>query len=143
MHDNFMSLFFTSSESSMKKQTVILGFLFCLLSQLSFSSKLCGIISGQTTWQGGVFSVIQDNGQTIATTPYILTGNQGCTNSFPPGNYIVRFNGVSDPSKITSTGNIYGCITEPYVFEDVVLNIVFNQGTPPFNGNSFCFPELS
>ena len=41
------------------------------------------------------FSVISAEGQSIATTPYIIVGNRGCTNSFLPGTYIIRFNGAT------------------------------------------------
>lgn len=124
----------------MKRNQSILFMGIFLVSQFCFSAKLCGKISSETKWQGGVFSVVNQNGQTIATTPYIIVGGLGCTDSFSPGTYIIRFNGALENSNIKGFDETYGCITAPYVFDDTVLNIVFNQGFPPFNGNSFCYP---
>ena len=123
----------------MNKKRTILFFCILFVSQFSFSAKLCGKISGGTKWQGGVFSVVAQDGKTIATTPYLGVGNQGCTSSFLPGTYIIRFNGALD-NKINFDG-VYGCTTAPYVFGDTTLDVVFNQGFPPFNGNSFCSPK--
>ena len=125
----------------MKKRHIAVTLGLCLMGQFCFSAKLCGKISSETKWEGGVFSVINAEGQTIATTPYIIVGNQGCTDSFVPGTYIIRFNGALENNNIKFSDEIYGCITAPYVFNDTVLNIVFNQGNPPFNGNSFCYPD--
>jgi hypothetical protein len=122
----------------MKKHSIVILSL-CFASQMSMAAKLCGKISDKTKWQGGVFSIIQPDGQTIATTPYITTGNQGCTDFFPSGTYIIRFNGALE-NTIKFSDDIYGCITAPYIFNDSTLSIVFNQGFPPFNGNSFCYP---
>lgn len=123
-----------------KKHHIAVVVAVCFLNQVSFAAKLCGKISSETKWQGGVFSVINSSGQTIATTPYIIVGSQGCTDSFSPGTYLIRFNGGLENTKMNFSDEIYGCLTAPYVFDDTVLSVVFNQGFPPFNGNSFCYP---
>lgn len=106
------------------------------------ASKLCGYVSHDTKWDGGVFSVIDLNGITIATTPYIPTGGKSCTDSFIPGQYIIRFNGVLQGKSNPLADGLYGCITEVYNIPDTIFTIVFQQGNPPFNGNSFCAPHI-
>lgn len=118
-----------------------MGILLCAMSVNSFSAKLCASISTGTGWDGGVFSVLTEDGYTIATTAFMATGTQGCTDSFLPGRYLVRFTGGM-LNKTFSFGDApYGCITGSYQFDDTVLNVVFNDGQPPFNGNSFCYPK--
>lgn len=123
----------------MKKSWIVV-LCFCLVGEC-FAAKLCGKVSRNTKWHGGVFSIIEESGRTIATTPYIVAGNQGCTDSFKPGTYLIRFNGALENNKPMMSEEIYGCLTAaPYAFDETTLYIVFNEGTPPFNGNSFCTP---
>ena len=111
------------------------------INQVCFSATLCGVLSSDTRWTGGVFSVITETGQTIATTNVIAVGEQGCTQSFAPGTYLVRFTGIKGNEALTLAEGIYGCLTQSYVFEESsILTVVFNHGRPPFDGNYFCDP---
>ncbi len=123
---------------SIKK--ICLGLSLGLFSVGVFAAKVCAYISQESTWDGGVFSVIDQSGYTVATTSFVATGAQGCTDSFTPGNYIIRFNGVIGGKQARLSDGIFGCITDVYKINDTVFTIVFNQGNPPFNNNNHCYP---
>lgn len=124
----------------MKISALGLGISLCIMNTIGVSAQLCAEISRETAWDGGVFSVIKEDGTTIATTPFTYTGGVGCTDSFSPGTYLIRFTGANLGGK-TLSDDLYGCMTAPYQFNDTILHIVFNQGLPPFNGNAFCNPR--
>ncbi len=119
------------------KTVIALGL--CVTSFACFSSKLCGKISSTTTWDGGVFSVVSMDGRTVATTPFILSGNMGCSDSFEPGQYFVRFNGATGNQLFKLGDSLPGCLTtDPYQFSDIEFTIVYNKGMPPFNQGKYC-----
>jgi hypothetical protein len=113
-----------------------------LTQQACFSAHLCAVLSNDSRWDGGVFSVITEKGQTIATTSVVAVGEQGCTHSFAAGTYLIRFTGVKNGEQTVFIEDIYGCLTQQsYVFDDAsVQTVVFDHGRPPFNGNYFCDP---
>ncbi|HBI21915.1 MAG TPA: hypothetical protein DDY37_04935 [Legionella sp.] len=109
--------------------------------QATFAAKLCAVVSRDTLWTGGVFSVMTETGQTIATSSVVGSGQQGCTPSFAAGTYLVRFTGVRENERLTFMDGIYGCLTQSYVFDEAsVLTVVFHDGRPPFNDNFYCYP---
>jgi len=111
-----------------------------MVTNVGYSATLCGKISGDSHWSGGVFSVITNAGKTVATTNYIPSGEISCTEPFVAGKYIVRFSGAQDKNSVSFDG-VYGCLTEPYIFTDTnTMTIVFNKGLPPFNGDPLCSP---
>ena len=126
----------------MKRITCYMLFmLICSIHQATFAAKLCAVMNRNTLWTGGVFSVITETGQTIATTSVVVAGQQGCTNDFPAGTYLIRFTGVEENEPPKLMDGIYGCITQSYVFDEVrVLTVVFDNGRPPFNDNFYCYP---
>lgn len=106
------------------------------------SAQLCGTISTPSLWDGGVFSVVDDKGQTVATTDFIIKGNAGCSNNFKSGRYFIRFNGGQQGKPTPPYKNVFGCITAPFLFEEERMTVVFDQGRHPFNGNVFCRPSV-
>jgi hypothetical protein len=111
-----------------------------LSSSVGFSAVVCGYISGTSAWQGGVFSVIDGSGTTVATSSYVLTGEQGCTSEFAGGAYLIRFTGATGKT-VPVFENVYGCLTSLYTVKDSdTMTVVFNDGTYPFNNSSFCSP---
>ncbi len=112
-----------------------------LTQQACFSAQLCAVMSPDDRWDGGVFSVITEMGQTIASTGVVRMGEQACTRMFAAGTYLVRFSGIKVGEQSVIMDGIYGCLTQAYVFDDAsVLTVVFDHGRPPFNGNYFCGP---
>lgn len=105
----------------------------------SHSAKLCAQLSAGSGWDAGVFSVVDAAGVTIATTPFVASGSEGCTKEVDDGYYVIRFNGAN--KKLISYDGVYGCITSAFKFTgEGTVNVVFEEGNPPFNGNEFCKP---
>lgn len=107
----------------------------------SHGAKLCAKISSSSSWSGGVFSVVDSSGITIASTRVIANGSEGCTENVKNGEYVIRFNGAYGASILPYDG-VYGCISTVFEFKgNGVVSIVFNNGEPPFNNNEFCKPS--
>lgn len=123
------------------KKTVLAGIVTAaLISNLGYAAKLCGKISWQQAWDGGVFSVIDSSGMTVASTQLVYTGAMGCTDTFDDGMYIVRFNGFLE-KKTAIFDDVTGCLTQPYQIEGATPSIVvFDNGRPPFNAGGLCAP---
>lgn len=126
----------------MKKITSFSVLCCCIVfGSVSHGAKLCAKISSSSAWSGGVFSVVDANGITLASTRIIASGSEGCTENVKNGDYVIRFNGAYGPSVLPFDG-VYGCLSSVFEFRgDRVVSIVFNKGEPPFNGNQFCTPS--
>lgn len=123
----------------MNKKNFFLSILLVSTIQSTFAySNLCVKMDASSAWGGGVFSVINSAGLTVATTTFIMSGNQGCTYNITPGEYVVRFSGFQNLPSIASD-EISGCVSDNYLFKDEeVVNMVFSDGSPPFNNNKDC-----